>query len=140
MGIFNKLFGEKKVFPPLEPSNPLSDVINSVRKPIENLAAQTSDPLEIVPANDATYVFIGKPPKQFGVAWVKDGKIFNLKTLAEEKSLSPQKLTDASEKLKLAYEKSQDQRRFSTQIGSSSIVVSESESLGRDMDRILQDI
>jgi hypothetical protein len=37
----------------------------------EKLAGETKDPLEVVPAEDSVYIFVGKPPKKFGIAWIE---------------------------------------------------------------------
>lgn len=51
--------------PPLADENPVASKIEAARPSLETLAAEVDEPLEIVPAERATYVFIGKPPKRF---------------------------------------------------------------------------
>jgi hypothetical protein len=86
MGILGKLFSGKQDYPSLDSSDPAAMQLESVRPPLEKLAAETNDPLEVVPAEDSVYVFIGKPPKKFGIAWIEDGdKIVNFKSLVDEK-------------------------------------------------------
>ena len=104
---------------------------------MEELASKAKDSLEVVTAENATYVFIGKPPKQFGIAWVQDGKIYNLKSLADEKGLSPVKLQKTSEELSKAYKRSEKDARYSTQIGGCSVTVAASETLGKEVDHII---
>jgi hypothetical protein len=94
------------------------------------LAEKTNDPLEIVPAEDSVYIFIGKPPKKFGIVWIEEGdKIINFKSLAEEKGLSPNSLLQLSEDLKKAYIAHQDEPRYVTQISDREVVVIPSTSL-----------
>jgi hypothetical protein len=98
--------------------------LESVRLPLEKLAAETNDPLEVVPAQDSVYVFIGKPPKKFGIAWIEDGdKIVNFKSLVDEKGLSPDSLQNLSEKLRQTYIAHQDKPRYLTKISDREVVV-----------------
>ncbi|MCP3874710.1 MAG: hypothetical protein GY699_16350 [Desulfobacteraceae bacterium] len=140
MGIFDKIFGSSKTYAPLEPTHPIAKKLDDVRQPLKDLAGTIKDSLEIVPADSATYVFIGKPPKQFGVAWVQKGEVFNLKSLVNEKGLSNTKLKDATKELTIAYERSQNEERFLTKIDDYSFVVAASQTLAQDVDRIIQTV
>jgi hypothetical protein len=109
-----------------------------MKQPIEKLAGEFTDPLEIVPTDQVAYAFIGKPPKKFGVAWVEsDGKINNFKTLVDEKGLSVVSLEQLSSKLKDAYIRSENESRYSTTIGDRKIVVTPSESMASDIAKII---
>ena len=130
MGILGKFFGAKHDYPPLDSSTPAAKQLESVLSPLERLAEKTNDPLEIVPAEDSVYIFIGKPPKKFGIVWIEEGdKIINFKSLAEEKGLSPNSLLQLSEDLKKAYIAHQDEPRYVTQISDREVVVIPSTSL-----------
>ncbi len=140
MGIFDKLFGARKVYSPLEPTNPINKYLDRIREPLKDLADVTKDSLEVVPAGETTYVFIGKPPKQFGVAWVQNGEVYNLKSLAVKKGLSATKLKKASNELSKAYIRSEKDTRYSTKIDDCSFVVASSKTLGQDIDHIIQTV
>ncbi len=140
MGIFDKIFGTGKTYAPLEPTHPIAKQLDNVRQPLKDLAGSIKDSLEVVPADHATYVFIGKPPKQFGIAWVQNGKLFNLKSLADEKGLSNTKLQSTTKELTKAYERSEKDERFSTKIDECSFVVASSQTLAKDVDRIIQTV
>lgn len=140
MGIFDKFFGARKVFSPLEPNDPLAKHLDGIKKPLEELASLANDSLEVVPAGKATYVFIGNPPKQFGIAWVRDGKVFNLKSLADEKGLSATTLRKTSDNLSNAYKRSENETRYSATVGDCALVVTASEALAQDVDRIIQTV
>jgi hypothetical protein len=130
MGILGKLFSSKHDYPPLDSSTPAAMQLESVRPPLEKLAAETNDPLEVVPAQDSVYVFIGNPPKKFGIAWIEDGdKIVNFKSLVDKKGLSPDSLQNLSEKLRKAYIAHQDIPRYVTKISDREVVVIPSTSL-----------
>lgn len=140
MGFLNKIFGSSKSYAPLEPTNPLAEQLDNIREPLEELANQVKDSLEVVPAEKATYVFIGKPPKQFGMAWVQDGQVFNLKKLADTKGLPASKLEQTSNELSNAYKRSKEDARYATKVGNCSCLVTESETLAQDVDQIIQTV
>ena len=130
MGIMGKLFGAKVDYPALDSSAPAAKYLESVKPPIEKLMDETSEPLEVVPAEGTTYVFIGKPPKKFGIAWIEDrDKIVNFKSLVDKKGLSPDSLQNLSEKLRKAYIAHQDIPRYVTKISDREVVVIPSTSL-----------
>ncbi len=140
MGIFDKFFSAQKTYSPLEQTNPLAKHLDAIREPLEDLANQAKDSLEIVPAGDATYVFIGKPPNQFGIAWMKDGEVFNLKKLADQKKLSASKIAKTSSELSKAYKRSKEDIRYSTKVGPCSCLVTSSDRLGKDVDTIIRSV
>lgn len=130
MGILGKLFGGKNDYPSLDLSAPVAKTLESVRLPLEKLAEETKAPLEVVPAEDSVFIFIGKPPKKFGIAWIEEGdKIINFKSLVEEKGLTPTSLEHLNEKLRQAYIAHQDQPRYVTKISDRDVVVIPSPSL-----------
>jgi hypothetical protein len=130
MGILGKFFGAKHDYPPLDSSTPAAKQLESVLSPLERLAEKTNDPLEIVPAEDSAYIFVGKPPKKFGILWIEEGdKIVNFKSLADEKGLSPNSLLQLSDELKKAYIAHQDEPRYVTQVSDREVVVIPSTSL-----------
>jgi hypothetical protein len=130
MGILGKIFSTTPDYPELGASDPANRYLKSVQLPLQKLAAETNDPLEIVPAEDSIYIFIGKPPKKFGIAWIEEGrKIVNFKSLVDEKGLSMDRLQQLSEDLRKAYIAHQDKPRFVTQISGRDVVVIPSTSL-----------
>ena len=139
MGILGKFFGGKHDYPSLDSSDPAAKQLESVRPPLEKLAGEINDPLEVVPAEDSVYVFVGKPPKKFGIAWIEDGdKIVNFKSLVEEKGLSPTRLEALSEELKKAYIAHQDKPRYVTRISDREVVVIPSTSLLNDLKSVVE--
>jgi len=139
MAILGKLFGGKPDYPSLDSSSPAAKQVESVRPPLEKLADETSDPLEIVPAEDSVYVFVGKPPKKFGIAWIEDGdKIVNFKSLVEEKGLSADSLHHLSEELRKTYIEHQDKPRYVTKISNREVVVIPSTSLLNNLKGVVE--
>ena len=139
MGILGQFFGSKHDYPSLDSSAPAAKHLEAVRPPLEKLVNQTKDPLEVVPAEDSVYVFVGKPPKKFGIAWIEDGdKIVNFKSLVDEKGLSPDSLQNLSEKLKKAYIAHQDKPRYVTKIRDREVVVIPSTSLLNNLKSVVE--
>ena len=139
IGLLGKFFGAKYDYPSLNASNPAAAYLESVRSPLKKLADETNDPLEVVPAKDSVYIFIGKPPKKFGVAWIEDdNKIVNFKSLVDEKGLPPERLQKLSEDLRQAYIAHQDKPRFVTQIRDRDVVVIPSTSLWDNLNGVVE--
>jgi hypothetical protein len=110
-----------------------------VRPPLEKLAGETNDPLEVVPAEDSVYIFLGKPPKKFGIAWIEDGdKIVNFKSLVDEKGLSQTSLDHLSEELRKVYIAHQDKPRYMTRISDREVVVIPSTSLLNNLKGVVE--
>lgn len=134
MGILEKFFGAKHDYPSLDSSAPAAKQIEAVRPPLEKLANEIKDSIEVVPGDDSVYVLVGKPPKKFGIAWIEDdGKIVNFKSLVDEKGLSPKRLEHLSEKLRKAYIAHQDKPRYVTRINDREVVVIPSTSLSNNL-------
>jgi len=137
MGFFGKLFGEKKELPPLDPASPAAARLAKFKTELETFVGKMNDRLEFVPADEAIYCFIGKPPAMFGMAWFHDGKEHNMKTLAAAKGLSNKKLQHMSLRLGEAYQKYMEEPRFSTAIAGKTVIVHPSDSLRSDVVQII---
>jgi len=111
-----------------------------VKPQLRELAEQVKDPLEVVPAEHAAYVFIGKPPKNFGLAWIHDGKISGLNTLVEEHGLKPLEVEKLVDKLRDAYERNADVSRFCTTVNDRDVVVTPSARLEKEVHEIIDKV
>ncbi len=138
MGIFDKLFGSKIDYPPLPAGNSASAVMNELKAPLEDLAQRVSDHLEVVPAGNEAFVFLGKPPKKFGIAWVPDGKVSGVKELMAEHNLSPAAASQMIERIGVAYEQAQDIERYSAELAGKTVVVIPSDALEHEVHRIVE--
>jgi len=140
MGFMDKLFGASKEYPPLSNDDPAAQKLNALRQPVEKLVSEIKDPIEVVLGEETAFFFIGKPPKKFGVAWVgKDGKIVNFKSLVEDKGLSIISLERLSDRLKAIYIQHQEEPRFSTTISDKQVVVTPSETLKKDIRKVIEE-
>ncbi len=114
--------------------------ISEVEEQLGELAGRTRDPLEIVPAEHAAYVFIGKPPKSFGLAWIHDGEISGLNTLVEEHGLKPKEMQKVVEALRVAYERNADVSRFCATVQDREMVVTPSAELEHEVHDIIDKV
>ena len=134
MGLFGK---SKPKYPELQDDNPLASQLDQISQPLNALIEQVKDPIEVVPDGKQTYVFIGKPPKKFGIAWIEQGEIKNFQLVAKEQGMSPSEMLAYSEKLGSAYEQHQNDERFTAHIGKRDVVVTPSAGLAQKVDQII---
>ena len=138
MGFLDKLMGKKDEYPPLPSDHPVKTRLQSDMKGLETLVQEVSDPLEVVPAGKATYVFIGKPPKQFGMAWVEGQEVKDFKKLGREKGMTSLDLKPVMEKIRTAYENNSPDERYSMKIGERNIVVAPASVLGGEVESAIE--
>ncbi len=138
MGLFNKLGGKPK-YPELQDDNPLANQVEQIKQPLGSLMEQVKDPIEIIPDTKQTYVFIGKPPKKFGIAWIEQGEVKNFQLVAKEHGMSPSQMLACSQKLGSAYEHHQDDQRFTAHVANRDVVVTPSAELAQELDQIIRE-
>ena len=138
MGMFDKLFGDKQDFPPLPADNDAAAKLDEMKAPLEELAAKVNDHLEVIPAEHEAYVYLGKPPKRFGIAWIHDGKMDGLKEIVEENELSQADTLKMINSLGSAYKRASDAPRYSAEFAGKKVVVIPSEKLGQEVHQIME--
>lgn len=139
MGIFGKLFGKKEEYPALDSSTLASTRLQHFKEQLEPFVQKINDNIELVPAENTIYVYIGKPPGMFGMAWFEDGKEVNFKTLMKNKGLTQRKVQHISMKLGEAYENSKGTSRFSVDIAGKTVTVTPSDALAAEIQQIIQE-
>lgn len=138
MGIFNKLFGSKKEYPPLPQDNEANTQLNELKEPLEDLAHRVSDHIEVVPADHEAFVFLGKPPKNFGIAWIHEGRVSGLKELIEDHNLSQSAAADMVDRMGKAYSLAVETPRYSAEVGDKKAVVIASSELEKELRQIME--
>lgn len=131
------LFSKKPNYPELASDNPAAEQIHEVEQPLKELMGQVSDPLEVVPSDDCAYVFIGKPPKKFGVAKLEEGKVQSFVVAAKEKGLDPLTIQKLNEQFRDAYTHNMDAQRYKTSVAGKEIVVTPSAQLEQEVRQIM---
>jgi hypothetical protein len=137
MGLLDKLFGSKVTYPPLPAGDEAQVKLEDVKAPLEELAHKVSDHLEVVPADNEAFVFLGKPPESFGIAWIHDGKVTSLKDMAKEHHLSQVEVGELIVRLGQAYQHASDTPRYAAEIGGKQMVVIPSKGLEQEMHQIM---
>ena len=137
MSLFGSLFSSKPDYPAMDPSSTAASRMAAIETQLGELAGQVKDPLEVVPAEHAAYVFIGKPPKRFGLAWIHDGKVSGLKAIVEEHGLKPLEVEKAMDQLRDAYERHADVDRFTATVQDRDVVVTPSAKLEGEVHQII---
>ena len=138
MGMLDKLFGGKNDYPPLPAGNEALAKLDEVKSQLEELASRVHDHLEVVPGEHEAYVYLGKPPKRFGIAWLHDGKVDGLNDLVDEHKLSQSQVQGLIGALSAAYEHASDAPRYSTEVGGKQITVIPSRGLGKEVHEIME--
>jgi len=136
--MFDRLFGSKVDFPPLPPGNKAQAILDELKAPLGDLAHRVSDPLEVVPADHEAFVFLGKPPKKFGIAWIHDGKVSGLKEIMEEHHLTPAAAGQMIDQIGSAYTQAEAAPRYSTELGGKTVVVIPSDELEHEVHEIVE--
>jgi len=141
MGLFGSLFsGQTPDYPELDGASRAGRKVAEVEQELQELMHKVSQPLEVVPSDHAAYVFIGKPPKKFGLAWIHDGKVSGLNTLVEEHGLKPDEVADVVEELRNAYERNQGVNRYTATVQDVDVVVTPSNRLEQEVHQIIDTI
>ena len=137
MGFLSKILGGTPDYPQLQPEMPAAQQLKAVSANLKQLAGEVSEPMEVVPGESSAYVFIGKPPKRFGIAWIEDDQIKSFKSVVSEQKVSQQMLNKVSDELREAYKRHDDVSRYQTKVGDREIVVTPSETLKDEVHTIL---
>ena len=137
MGFFDKMFGGGHDYPELATGTEAAARIEAIRGNLEKLARDVSDPLEVVPSEAGAYVFIGKPPKRFGIAWIEGNEVKSFKSLMEEHGVSGEAVAKVSDELREIYQRHQDENRFHAKVAERDVVVTPSEGLEHEVRDIL---
>lgn len=137
MGLLGSLFGGDKEHPVLDASSSVAGRLEKNREMLEGFAKRVNDKLEVVPGERGIYVFVGKPPKVFGIVWFHDGVESNFKILMKEKGLTQQRVQLLSDELRDAYSRHQQEPRYSWTLAGRKVTVTPSTALAQDVAGII---
>jgi hypothetical protein len=137
MGLLDKLFGTQPKYPPLPAGSEAISKLDEIKAPLEELAHKVHDRLQVVPAEHEAFVFLGKPPENFGLAWIHDGKVTSLNDIVKEHHLSDVKVGELIFRLGEAYQHASESPRYSAEIGGKQMVVIPSKGLEQEVHQIM---
>lgn len=140
MGFFDGRRKKNEEYPPLDPNSEAAARLSQHLANLEDLAKRAKDRLEAVPSDRGLYVYVGKPPKQFGVVWYENGEEHSFMTVMKKHGLNSLQMQQLSDELRDVYSSHQDQPRYSYPLKQQEIVVTPDESLARDVARVIGEI
>jgi hypothetical protein len=140
MGLFGKLFGTEKELPQLDPSSPAASKLNELKSALEPFVHKIHDRMEFVPAANTVYVYIGKPPGMFGLAWFENGQEVNFKSFTASKGLKQKQIQSIYGRLGEAYSTSESDPRYETVIGGKKVIVLPSDALAKKIEEIVHTV
>ena len=129
MGIIAGLFGRKAARPPLDPASAAAAGIAAQAALLEPFVRKVHVPLELVPAAAAVYLYLGKPPGDFGMAWFEGGREHSFTTLKEKEGVSQGRIQALAARLGAAYRKHGGAERCVVTIAGKEVLVNPSEPL-----------
>lgn len=138
MGFLDKLFGGHAQYPPLEPGSGPAEKLGPFVEKLESIAGSVRDPLEAVPKDDELFVFVGNPPKGFGVFRLAGETEENLIEIMRSNNLAASKIQSVSDKARVAYVEHQEAPRFTHQVGKRAITVIDSTPLAEKLDEVFE--
>ena len=138
MGFLDAFKGKSQEYPALDQASAAYQRIEKQRAIIEPFFSRVNEKFEMVPADKAVYVFVGKPPSAFGIAWF-DGKEHNLKSFMQQHGLSAQKVQILSDKLRDIYVTFQSAERFSLTLAGKTIKIVPSDAFGQAIAKVIQE-
>src|SRR5665648_830437 len=121
MGLFSR--GKKEDYPALDPDSKAAARLKEHQANLEDLAKRAKDRLEAVPAERGLYVYVGKPPKQFGVVWYEGGQEHSFMTAMKKHGLTTLQMQQLSDELREIYSAHKDQPRYLYPLGPQDLVV-----------------
>jgi hypothetical protein len=136
--MLDRWLGGKNDYPPLPADNEARAKIDEIKPELEQLAGKVRDHLEIVPGEHEAYVYLGKPPKHFGIAWLHDGRVDGLNELVDQHKLSQSQVQTLVVALGDAYEHASDAPRYSTEVAGRTVTVIPSRGLGKEVHEIIE--
>jgi hypothetical protein len=141
MGFLDALFGSKQPqHPPLDAASPLATRLAGHQANLEAIAKKLHDKVEAVPGERTLYVFIGKPPEMFGIAWFDGGEEESLRTIMKSRNLPQSRVQRISDDVRELYVRHQAASRYSATAAGKPVTVTDSTALAADLDRLIDEV
>ncbi|PKQ29579.1 MAG: hypothetical protein CVT60_04715 [Actinobacteria bacterium HGW-Actinobacteria-10] len=124
MGLFNSMFGSKH--PDLDSKSDAASQIARQGHALEAFVSSANDRMEAIPGDGPLYVFVGRPPKAFGLVWFDGDGRHDVRSMVESKAMTRDAASQLAQELPVIYSRYSEEGRFAHKIGSTSIVVTPS--------------
>lgn len=131
MGLLGDMFGPKH--PALDPSSDAAKRIADHGQALETFASSANDRMEAIPGDGPVYVFVGKPPKAFGLVWFDDAGRHDVRSMMERMAMTREAASQLVQELPAIYTRYADVERFSHKIGSKNVIVTPSQAFHAEL-------
>jgi len=140
MKLLDRILGREPERPPLAEDSPEAGRLAAQAPQIETIAGETGTRVEVLPEESATYVLVGQPPGAFGIAWIRDGNVYNLKDVVKERGVSPVKVERVVEDVRVTYKKTRDAPRFRARVREHEVIVARAPELGEAIGKVIDEL
>lgn len=130
MGLFDGLMKAK--YPAL-PEDAAAARAIAAKPEFEAFAKSANDKMEVVPGTEALYVYVGNPPKAFGLVWFEDGARLDVRSLLGDGSLAPEPAAALTRRIREIYESYGEAARFEHRVGGHRLTVTPSDEMYREL-------
>ena len=137
MGIFGGLFGPK--YPELAADHPANDQLSGQGEVFESFVSRANDTIEVIPGAGPLYVFVGKPPKVFGIVWFEDDEQFDVRSQVERRAMTRESAAALVGALGRIYAGRAADERFAHRIDGHAVTVTPSTELYAEVHQAVQD-
>jgi hypothetical protein len=137
MGFLDGVLGKKESLPALDPTSPAAQILERHEQSLQDLAKRARARMEAIPTDECLYVYVGKPPKTFGVVWYREGEEHNFVTFMKQHGLTPARVEQLSDELRDLYAAHSSEARYSFQVGGADLVVTPVPSLAQKIEQVI---
>jgi len=133
MGLFGGMFGPKH--PELDPQSGATRQIADQGQTFASFVSSANDRMEAVPGDGSLFVFVGKPPKAFGLVWFDGEGRHDVRSMMENKAMTRDSASQLVHDLPTIYARYSAEERFVHKVGSKSVIVTPSAAFHADLQR-----
>jgi hypothetical protein len=136
MGLLDGLFKAK--LPALDEGTAAAGAITA-NGAFQSFVKGAIDKMEVVPGAGAIYVYVGNPPKAFGLVWFENGERFDVRSLLGTGALAPESAAMLTRQIRAVYESHDAADRFGYEASSHKVTVTHSDEMYRELRKTIGD-
>ncbi len=136
MGFLDGMFGPKH--PPLAEDHPAVARLSEHGEVFGTFVAKANDTIEAIPGDGPLYVFVGKPPKAFGMVWFDGGQQFDVRSQVEQGAMTRESAAALVDALGRIYASRATEERFAHKVGGHAMTVTPSATLYAEVHQAVQ--